>query len=157
MVIVDILCVLVLRLSTIAGVCADKGDDIHLGATDADVADVIDRSLDKTSQRPQATPQQLLTTRREALSLYREILRYSLLFVWLDERGQPWRDVIRASARQEFEAARFEREPELVNRLIISGRDSVQRTMEKFMARRQQVIEEEAKLPPEQRGMPHPP
>ncbi len=37
---------------------------------------------------------------REALALYREILRYSNLLVWKDAKGNMWRDVIRASARK---------------------------------------------------------
>ena len=77
---------------------------------------------------------QPLTTRREALSLYRavrrcavvlaaaeaacaepahsysvahaQVLRASPLFVWRDDKGVPWRDTLRQSARKEFEAAR---------------------------------------------------
>lgn len=67
--------------------------------------------LDASVVRPRrgdSTGPRILTTRREALSLYREVLRYSNLFVWRDERGRPWRDVLRASARKEFEEARFE-------------------------------------------------
>ncbi len=42
----------------------------------------------------------VLVRRREALALYREILRYSNLLVWKDAQGRVWRDVIRASARK---------------------------------------------------------
>ena len=46
---------------------------------------------------------------------YRSIWRHSRLFVWQDEVGQPWRDVLRTSARKEFEAARDEKaSPELL-------------------------------------------
>lgn len=44
---------------------------------------------------------------------------------------------------QEFEEARFENDPALVNKLIITGRDAMHRTVESFMQRRQQIIEEE--------------
>jgi hypothetical protein len=44
--------------------------------------------------------------RREALTLYRDILRYSNLFVWKDSSGRVWRDVIRASARKVCVCAR---------------------------------------------------
>jgi hypothetical protein len=76
----------------------------------------------KPQPRDPRTP---LTTRREALSLYRavrlaacmrrcgssraaflQVLRASPLFVWRNEAGVPWRDVIRDSARTEFNAAR---------------------------------------------------
>jgi hypothetical protein len=34
------------------------------------------------------------------------VLRASPLFVWRDDKGVPWRDTLRQSARKEFEAAR---------------------------------------------------
>lgn len=45
---------------------------------------------------------------------------------------------------QEFEDARFEQDPEIVNRLIITGRDAMTRTVEAFVAKRAKIIEEEA-------------
>jgi hypothetical protein len=94
-----------------------------------------------------ATPRRLLTTRREALSLYREILRYSNLFVHRDEHGRMWRDVLRANARAEFEIARHEPDPELINRMIVTGRDAVQRIVDAYMRKRQRIIEEETAQP----------
>lgn len=111
-----------------------------------DVAEMLEGSVDRSAPVTRDAPgaaARLLTTRREALSLYREILRYSLLFVWRDERGVPWREVIRRSARQEFEASREEQDPEILNRLIITGRDAVQRTVERFQAKRVAIQREE--------------
>ncbi|KAG2495570.1 hypothetical protein HYH03_006170 [Edaphochlamys debaryana] len=118
----------------------------QLGASADHVADLFQRNLVKASRKKpdEAIPTRLLTTRREALSLYREILRYSNLFVWRDEQGRLWRDVIRHSARQEYEAARFEPDPEIINKLIITGRDCVQRTMESFAARARAMAAEPA-------------
>jgi hypothetical protein len=45
----------------------------------------------------------LISTRREALSLYRDILRASRFFTWPDSKGVLWRDLLRDSARKEFE------------------------------------------------------
>lgn len=45
---------------------------------------------------------------------------------------------------QEFEDARLETDPEIMNRLIITGRDAVQRVVDSFWARRNRIIEEEA-------------
>lgn len=42
---------------------------------------------------------QLLTTRREALSLYREILRVTRLFVWKDQQGRMWCVVVGATGQ----------------------------------------------------------
>ena len=117
----------------------------QLGADADAVADLFQRNLLHASRKkPEDGRPAILTTRREALVLYREVLRYSNLFVWKDERGRMWRDVIRDSTRKEFEAARYEQDPEIVNKLIITGRDCVQRTMETFGSKRRQIIEEEA-------------
>lgn len=132
---------------------ASDGIQGKIGADADEVADLLDSSIyhptkaEREQQREQAPLRRLLTTRREALSLYREVLRYSNLFVWRDEVGRPWRDVIRASARQEFEAARHEPDPELINRMIVTGRDAVQRTVEGFMQKRQRIIAEEDSKP----------
>jgi DNA-binding HxlR family transcriptional regulator len=40
--------------------------------------------------KPQHASTGLTTHRREALSLYREILRASQLFIWTNEQGVPW-------------------------------------------------------------------
>ena len=61
----------------------------------------------------------MLTTRREALSLYRDVWRASFLFVWKNEKGDEWKNVIRESARKEFEAARHEKDPEMVARCVL--------------------------------------
>ena len=85
----------------------------------------------------------LLTTRKEALSLYRAVIRASVLFVWKDTKGRMWKDVIRESARKEFEEGKHERDPEMVNRLILSGREAVDVALDRFMEQRQKIIDEE--------------
>jgi len=119
--------------------------DGKIGADEGEVAEMLEASIVRGPQRKEdsAGRPNILTTRREALALYREVLRYSNLFVWRDQRGCMWRDVIRSSARQEFEAARFEPDPELINRMIVTGRDAVQRSVEQFMRKRRQIIAEE--------------
>ncbi|KAG5189880.1 hypothetical protein JKP88DRAFT_176405 [Tribonema minus] len=46
---------------------------------------------------------------REAIRLYREILRGCKQFHWCNEKGEPWSRVLKESARNEFEQAREER------------------------------------------------
>lgn len=115
---------------------------ITYDAGNADVDAMIEENLDKMTyrKREDESPFRLLTTRREALALYREIWRLTALFDWPDDKGRLWRDLLRGSARQEFEAARFEDDPEIVNRLLVVGRDSVHHVAEKFLAKRQRMI-----------------
>lgn len=94
---------------------------------------------DKTTHRRQDDSPTILTTKREALSLYREIMRITALFDWSNEHGMLWRDVLRQSAREEFEQARHERDPEIVNRLLVVGRDAVHQVAEKFIEKRKHI------------------
>lgn len=131
---------------------SDDNIDGRIGADPEQVADLLEANIYHPSkaereQLRQQSRSRLLTTRREALSLYREVLRYSNLFVWKDEHGRMWKDVIRASARQEFEAARREPDPELVNRMIVTGRDAVQRAVQGFLRQRGRIIDEESSKP----------
>ncbi|KAI4995196.1 hypothetical protein ZWY2020_035099 [Hordeum vulgare] len=125
---------------------------IHEGPDTID--ELLDRHLTKKSPSPildddaaEALARRRLTSsRREALGLYRDILRATRLFEWPDERGVPWRDTLRANARREFEEARGERDPEVVARLLIGGRDAVDQALERVAdASRRMVQAEEAK------------
>ncbi|GMI96886.1 COMPLEX I ASSEMBLY FACTOR 1, EMBRYO DEFECTIVE 1793 [Hibiscus trionum] len=87
--------------------------------------------------------QRLTSTRREALALYRDILRASRFFTWTDSRGVLWRDILRDNARKEFEEARFEKDPEVVTRLLIGGRDAVESALEKLAEKQRQQIQKE--------------
>ena len=82
----------------------------------------------------------LTSTRGEALTLYRNVLRATRLFEWRDDAGRPWREVLRESARKEFEAARHEREPEMVARLLLGGRDCLNQTMQKFAVKQDSLM-----------------
>lgn len=112
---------------------AKKSPSSSSGALDGDAADAEAR-------------RRLTSSRREALGLYRDILRVTRLFEWPDDRGVPWREVLRANARREFEEARGERDPEVVARLLIGGRDAVQQALDRLAeASRRMVEAEEAK------------
>ncbi|KAK1555434.1 hypothetical protein Q3G72_026318 [Acer saccharum] len=101
-----------------------------------------EKSLDDDEEEL-LTRQRLTSNRREALSLYRDILRATRFFVWPDSRGVLWRDILRENARKEFEAARFEKDPEIVTRLLIGGRDAVESALEKLVEKQKQQIEKE--------------
>ncbi|XP_057974292.1 uncharacterized protein LOC131162131 [Malania oleifera] len=86
---------------------------------------------------------QLTSSRREALSLYRDILRATRFFTWPDLKGALWRDILRENARREFEEARFEKDPEIITRLLIGGQEAVQQALEKLVEKQKQQIAQE--------------
>jgi len=71
-------------------------------------------------------------TRNEAITLYRDILRTAKAFHWCDEKGIPWHSKLRAEARKEFEAGKEERDPLLIARMLVTGRECVQEVQRKF-------------------------
>ncbi|KAL3809430.1 hypothetical protein ACHAXA_003999 [Cyclostephanos tholiformis] len=71
-------------------------------------------------------------TRDEALSLYRDILRTAKAFHWCDETGTPWRTKLRIEARREFEASKTERDPLIIARMLVTGRECVVEVQRKF-------------------------
>jgi hypothetical protein len=76
--------------------------------------------------------QRFSSHRAEALSLYREILRTAKHFHWCDDKGEPWNHRLRIQARQEFEASREEKDPLILARLLVTGRDCVQQVQQRF-------------------------
>lgn len=71
-------------------------------------------------------------TRREALSLYREILRTCKAFHWCDTSGKPWNVTLKKEARKEFDASVEERDPLIIARMLVTGRDCVQQIQNRF-------------------------
>jgi Complex 1 protein (LYR family) len=69
---------------------------------------------------------------KEARSLYREILRTAKHFHWTDNNGVPWNKRIKEQAKREFLEARSEKDPLILARLLVTGRDCVQQIQNKF-------------------------
>ncbi|KAJ6405971.1 hypothetical protein OIU84_013855 [Salix udensis] len=101
-----------------------------------------ERSLDEEEEEI-LNQRRLTSTRREALHLYRDILRATRYFMWPDSRGVLWRDVLRENARKEFEEARLEKDPEIVTRLLIGGREAVESAIDKLVEKQREQIEKE--------------
>ena len=100
------------------------------------MAELFEQNLAKASRKRPEDSQggpRIVTTRREALHLYREIMRYSNLFVWRDEKGVMWRDVLRSNARKEYDDARFETDPEIINK-VDGGGSWIVRLIESIMS-----------------------
>ena len=78
--------------------------------------------------------------RREALRLWRDVVRTSKAFYWArPQDGQPWSLVLRESARKEFEQARNERDPIVLARLLVVGRQALEDVQRRFNAMEEQV------------------
>lgn len=121
---------------------------LHEGPDTID--ELLDRHLVKNEKKQldddeneYLTRQRLTSTRREALSLYRDIYRATRFFMWPDSRGVLWRDVLRENARKEFEESRFEKDPEVITRLLIGGQEAVQTALDKLVEKQKQQIERE--------------
>lgn len=70
--------------------------------------------------------------RREALQLYREVVRTTRVFSGqLDTQGQDYATVLRASARKEFEKARGLTSREEIYRRLVVGRDALHQIHDK--------------------------
>jgi hypothetical protein len=80
-------------------------------------------------------PIQPLIRNREAIHLYRDILRVCKLFTWKNEAGIQWGIVLRANARKEFEQARYETDPELIARCLFVGRDCLNQARDKLIGK----------------------
>ncbi|CAM8935877.1 unnamed protein product [Rhodiola kirilowii] len=123
---------------------------LHNGPDTLD--ELLDRHVVKTNKSKSKledeedeilTRRRLTSTRREVLSLYRDILRATRFFSWVDSRGYLWKDVLRENARKEFEEARFETDPEVITRLLIGGHDAVQSAIEKLVEKQKAEVEKE--------------
>lgn len=79
------------------------------------------RGLAGTAQFIPPPTTTVIAPSREALRLYREILRTAKGFWWEDDYGQPFSEQLTKSARREFEDWRGERDPEVIaNRIMVS-------------------------------------
>jgi hypothetical protein len=76
---------------------------------------------------------------RESLRLYRDILRASRHFTWTNPQGEKWSRILKENARKEFEQASYERDPVILARLLVVGRDALTKTMEKFVTKEQTI------------------
>jgi hypothetical protein len=106
---------------------------INLSSEDADPIPLVSDGF-----RPDIT-----TTRKEAIYLYRDILRAARHFTWRDKDGKLWRDKLIASARHEFELARGERDPEILARLLVGGREALEQVADRMLHKARKIAEEE--------------
>ena len=73
-------------------------------------------------------------TRREVLCLYRDVWKMTTRFDWKNEDGIEWRDILRRSARVEFEEAKDEVDPLVIAQFVLTWKDVNLRLHEKVNA-----------------------
>jgi len=78
----------------------------------------------------------------ESIRLYRDILRTTRMFIWTNEAGEKWCNILNKNARKEFEQSRYERDPTIIARLLFVGRDCLNQTKEKFIAAQKKIEED---------------
>ncbi|KAF2075973.1 hypothetical protein CYY_002729 [Polysphondylium violaceum] len=70
------------------------------------------------------------TSRKEAIRLYRDIIRTLRPFTHTNEQGIMWKDILKESTRKEYEMAKYETDATRVVQLIMVGRDCLMRIQE---------------------------
>ncbi|KAI3914037.1 hypothetical protein MKW98_010849 [Papaver atlanticum] len=78
--------------------------------------------------------------KRETLSLYGDIIRATRFFACVDKKGVLWRDCSKKNARREFEESHFEKDPEIITKLLIGGRDAFESSLEKLAGKQRQEV-----------------
>eukprot|EP00667_Euglena_gracilis_P024739 EG_transcript_28661 len=84
--------------------------------------------------------------RVEALRLYRAICKKSKEFTWKDPMGRVWGEVLRESARKEMEAAREEKDPEQIARLIFMGQTALYELDKKMQEKAAELARKEKQI-----------
>lgn len=88
---------------------------------------IFTKSIDHLIVRKKPLPS------KEVLKLYRDVLKFTTEFYWKNEKGEVWRDVLRKSARKEFEEARHEKDIHYLNKMMVTTRESMEVLREKLI------------------------
>jgi hypothetical protein len=69
---------------------------------------------------------------QEVIRLYREVIQMTRRFTWANEDGEPWQDILRKTARAEFDELRTETDSVKVGKFLITWRDSLRQIHNKI-------------------------
>lgn len=67
----------------------------------------------------------------EVLRCYRDVMRMTRRFTWANEDGEPWEQILRKTARAEFEAIRSETDTVKIAQFLITWREAIAKIHEK--------------------------
>ena len=82
---------------------------------------------------------------KQSVFLYRRILRLTSHMTHYDENGVPWRDIVRFSARKEFDSSKQEPDGEVLARALFNAQLAIDDFEEKLL-KKQQSLENRQKL-----------
>lgn len=68
----------------------------------------------------------------EVIRLYREVYKHAAKFDWYNEKRERWTDIIRKSARKEFDLSKYETDPFLVMKMMVTTRECLGQLDEKL-------------------------
>ena len=91
------------------------------------IMSVLDKPIDSMPREPKGA----MSFNREILRTYRQLWKVTHRYNWNNEDGHMWRDVLRTSARVEFEQVFQEVDPLEVGKFLITWRDAINRMHEK--------------------------
>lgn len=83
------------------------------------VGDIFEKNVQQLPRANLKPPDPLV------LKLYREVIKATSEFDWTDDKGRLWRDVLRKSAREEFEMSREESDPFVLHQMIVTAREAI--------------------------------
>lgn len=68
----------------------------------------------------------------QILRLYRDVLKFTNEFYWNNEKGQCWKDILRKSARREFDLSKDQTDNIHIMKMIVTTRQAISRTREQM-------------------------
>ena len=77
---------------------------------------------------------------QEILRLYRDVWKMTNRFTWNNEDGEPWKDILRKSSRQEFEQIRNETDSVKIGKFMITWKDTIMRIDEKINKAQMEIM-----------------
>lgn len=77
----------------------------------------------------------------EVLRLYRDVLKSTSGFFWFNERGECWRDVLRKSARREFDNSKYETDPVLLMKMMLTTREAIAKVQQQIFETQQRLTQ----------------
>ncbi|CAI2382986.1 unnamed protein product [Moneuplotes crassus] len=87
--------------------------------------------LEKPIEKMKREPKGIANFSNDYLRCYRDVWKVTARFNWNNEEGESWRDILRASARAEFEQIKEENDPLIIGKFLITWRDAINRMHEK--------------------------